>query len=96
MGVGQHRHIFPLLFVAADNAAYFFQKRHKDIGYALFERERNAGVVYVLRSEAKVDEFAVAGVYAQSGKLLFDKVFHRLHVVVCGALNLLYSRRILF
>ena len=89
VGVGQHRDVLPLIFKAADYAADLVQQRQVNIRDALLQREGHAGVVDVLRGEAKVDEFAVAGVDAQGGKLLLDKVFHRLDVMVGGAFYLL-------
>ena len=99
----EHRHVLPLFCIVAQ---LFHQLLHCRTIYllkSLFDRQRYAGVVDILRGKTKVDEFLILverGMWSvecalKSIELLFDEVLHRLHVVVGCLLNGLHTLGIL-
>ena len=81
MGSGEHGKVGPSIGLVPEGVEQILQRRQENFLVVLFDRQRNSGIVDVLRGEAKVDVFGLLR-EAQSGHLVLQKVFYGLDIVV--------------
>ena len=80
--------IAPFVGHRREFAAQFAEQRQVDLRKRLFERQRNGGVVDVLRRESEVYELFPRS-ESERIHFLFHEVFHCLDIMVRGCLDFL-------
>ena len=90
MGLGEHGDIAPLFGIGLQLSHQFFDGRAYHLVKGVFYRERNGGVVDILRGKTEMDELLVLVEMANTVELLLDEIFHCLHVVIGHLLYLLH------
>ena len=96
MCLGQHRDSGPLVSISLQLGYEFFKLRIIDLVERILDRQGHGRVVNVLRRQSEVDEFLVSLQAANAVKLLFYKIFHGFHIVVCHALDFLHAGSVSF
>ena len=85
--LGEHRDGIPFVGARFEGGNHAFEHRQIDGFEAVFEHQRESGVVDVLRSETEVYKLFVFLQTADGIELLFDEVFDGFHVVVRHTLD---------
>ena len=89
MRFGKHRDVRPLFRVCAELGNQLFYLGIIHLFQRFFYRQRNRGIVNILRSQSEMDKLFIVVHTAQLVKFFFQEIFHSLHVVVSHAFNLL-------
>ena len=92
VGLGEHRHVFPLLSIGLQLLCQFLNLRDVDLVEGILDGERHGCVVNILRCESEVNELLVFLEISEFVELFLDIIFHGLHVVVGYLLDILDAR----
>jgi hypothetical protein len=89
VGAGQHRHLGVLARARRVMASLNSSIAAAAPGARLAQHQRVGQIVDVLGGAGEVDELADRLQFGVAGDLLLEEIFHRLHVVIGGALDVL-------
>ena len=90
--LGEHGHVFPVVGILTEQADERFDLGDIDFFERLLDGERHAGVVDILRSEPKMDKLFIGIQSLKAVELFLDEIFHGLHIMIGGPLDLLDAR----
>ena len=91
MCFSQHRHRFPFFGILFQLINELFHLRNIHLLQCFFQWKRHTGVINILRSQSKMNEFFVCIQATNFVKLLFYEIFYSLNIVVSGLFYLLNS-----
>ena len=91
VGLGEHRHVFPLLGIYLQLVYQLLHQRTIYIVERLLYRQWHRSVVDVLRGESEVYELLELLQATDLVELLLYEVFHSLHIVVGHLLDVLHA-----
>ena len=95
MGLGEHRHVLPLLGISLELVDELLDLGIIDLQERLLDGQGHARVVDVLRGESEMDKLLVGIQSADGVKLLLDEILHGLDVMVGHLLDVLHTGGIL-
>ena len=93
MGLGEHGDVFPLLGILVEQANHLIEQRQVSLVERVADEHRHRSVVDVLRRESEMDELLILS-QAKTVELLLYEIFHRFHVVVGYAFDILHALRV--
>ena len=96
VSLGKHRNILPFFCIGSKLVYKLLYLRIIFFFQCILDRQRHRSIINILRSKSEMNELFIMLQSAKFVKLLFDKIFHSLDVMVSYTFNLLDTLSVSF